>query len=226
MAVAFPDTMRVQFGKGVRIYTRNLTPGTTFFEKERTFSAEGAQWRELDPGHSKLGAAIAKGLQQTGLKEGSVVLYLGASHGYTPSFVSDIVAQSGLVQCIEIGPVVARDLVFVSEARENMIPILADARHPERFAWRVLPADVVFQDIAQPDQLDLFLKNCQAFLKIGGTGLLALKARSIDVTRNPGEIFKEARKRLETTPWLSIIDYRELAPFEKDHAFFAVKRRS
>ena len=210
---------------GRRILTRNLTPGVTFFERERTMMLEGDEWREFDPRRSKLAAALAKGCQQFGIKEGGVVLYLGASHGYTSSFVSDMVGKDGLVQCVEIGPVVARDLVFVSEARENMLPILANASFPNTYAWRVLPADVVFQDISQRDQVDIFLRNCRAFLKPGGVGLLAIKARSIDVTRPPGEIFKAVKRQLDSTPGFVIVDYRDLAPFEKDHAFFAVKRR-
>ncbi len=225
MTDLLPNT-RVTNERFPRILTRNLTPGVTFFDKERTTVMEGAEWRELDPKRSKLAAALARGCQQFGIKEGSVVLYLGASHGYTPSFVSDMVGPKGFVQCVEIAPVVARDLVFVSEARENMVPILASASFPNVYAHRVLAADVVFQDIAQRDQLDIFLRNCRAFLKVGGMGLLALKARSIDVTRNPGDIFKDIKRELERTPGFAIVDYRELAPFERDHAFFAVKRRA
>ena len=187
MTHLLPNT-RVTNDRFPRILTRNLTRGITFFDKERTTMMEGAEWRELDPKRSKLAAALARGCQQFGIKEGSVMLYLGASHGYTPSFVSDMVGPNGLVQCVEIAPVVTRDLVFVSEARENMLPILANASFPNTYAWRVLPADVVFQDISQRDQVDIFLRNCRAFLKPGGVGLLAIKARSIDVTRPPGEL--------------------------------------
>lgn len=225
MTDLLPNTMIIE-GRSPRIVTRNLTPGKTFFDREKTMFVQGVECRELDPRRSKLAAALARGCQQFGLKEGSVVLYLGASHGYTPSFVSDMVGPAGLVQCLEIAPTVTRDLVFLSEQRSNMFPILANASLPESYAWRVLAADVVFQDIAQKDQLDIFLRNCRAFLKVGGMGLLALKARSIDVTRAPGEIFKEVRQKLENTPGFAIVDYRELAPFEKDHAFFAVKRRA
>jgi fibrillarin-like pre-rRNA processing protein len=217
-------------GRQRRILTKNLTPGRQFFEYEESWTEGGEEYRVLDPRRSKLGAAIAKGLQQSGIRPGSVVLYLGASHGYTPSYVSDIVGGQGFVFCLDVAPRVVRDLVFVCEQRENMAPLLYDAKHPETYADK-LPqegVDVVYQDIAQKGQAEIFLANCDRFLKKGGYGLLALKARSIDVTRRPAEIFKEVKRRFEAGELASryvIVDYRELDPFEKDHAFFVVKRR-
>jgi fibrillarin-like pre-rRNA processing protein len=82
----------------------------------------------------------------------------------------------------------------------------------------------VFQDIAQPNQVDIFLKNCNAFLKRGGFGLLALKARSVDVSRRPTDIFKEVRVQLEKSNMV-IVDYRTLEPFERDHAMFVCKKK-
>jgi fibrillarin-like pre-rRNA processing protein len=61
------------------------------------------------------------------------------------------------------------------------------------------------------------------YLKQGGFGLLALKARSVDVTKKPKQLFKQVRAELEKV--YTVVDYRELDPFEKDHAFFVVKRK-
>jgi fibrillarin-like pre-rRNA processing protein len=212
-------------GKQPRIYTRNLSPGKTFFDQEFLITDNGVEYRELDPRHSKLGAALARGCQQFGIKEGDTILYLGASHGYTPSFVSDMVGKDGIVFCLDVAPRVVRDLMFVCEVRENMIPLLADASNPESFAWRVTAVDAVFQDIAQRNQVGIFLKNVDLYLKQGGFGMLAVKARSIDVLRYPKEIFKDIKKELEGIPGIVIVDYRELDPFEKDHAFFVVKKK-
>ncbi len=210
---------------GKRILTRNLTPGKRFFDEE-LLRERGSEYRVLDPARSKLGAAVAKGLHRSGLQAGSRVLYLGASHGYTPSYVSDIVGKEGFVLCLDFAPRVVRDLVLVCEARENMAPLLADAKAPESYAAKVpWQADVLYQDLAQKEQLAIFLKNCDRFLAPGGHGLLAVKARSIDVTQRPAEIFKGIRKRFEELEGYSITDYRELDPFEKDHAFFVVKKR-
>ncbi|RME31006.1 fibrillarin-like rRNA/tRNA 2'-O-methyltransferase [Candidatus Woesearchaeota archaeon] len=209
-----------------RILTVNLTPGTTFFGEELV--RRGKEYRVLDPTRSKLGAALMKGLQQHGILPGKTVLYLGASHGYTPSFVSDLVGNEGFVFCLDFAPRVVRDLVFVCEARTNMAPILASANEPETYAGVVPIVDVVYQDIAQREQVAMFLKNCDRFLRRGGYGLLALKARSIDVAKKPGEIFKRVRKEFEdgeASKRYVLIDYRELHPFEKDHAFYVVKKK-
>jgi fibrillarin-like pre-rRNA processing protein len=213
-------------GRMTRILVRDaLTPGKSYFENEQQVMEDGVSYRELDPRHSKLGAALAKGCQQFGIKEGSTVLYLGASHGYTPSFVSDMVGSKGLVLCLDVAPRVVRDLVFVCEERHNMTPLLANASDPSSFAWRTMAVDVIFQDIAQRDQVGIFMRNCSAFLRPGGFGMLAVKARSIDVTKFPKDLFKEIKQQLERNTGLVIVDYRELDPFEKDHAFFVVKKK-
>lgn len=221
---SIPNTYIVP-GRFPRIVTHNLTPGKSYFEQEEMWFEQGTEYRQLDPRHSKLGAAIAKGCQQFGLREGCTVLYLGASHGYTPSFVSDMVGPSGTVFCLDVAPRVVRDLIFVCEDRTNMIPLLADANNPNSFAWRITAVDVVFQDIAQRNQVEIFLKNVMVFLRPGGFGMLAIKARSIDVTKRPMEIFKDIKRKLDSTPGIAIVDYRELDPFERDHAFFVIKRR-
>lgn len=204
------------------IYTKSLVKGFKPFG-EKTTNFKGEEYREIDPKRSKLGAAIMKGLSQTGLKEGSKVLYLGASHGYTPSFISDIIGEKGVIFCLDFAPTVVRDLVFLCEKRQNMIPIIADAKKPLEYKKNIIPVDVVYQDVAQRDQIKIFLDNVKEHLEKGGFGLLALKSRSIDVSRKPKEVFLEARKELEKT--VTIVDYRELSPFEKDHAFFVIKKK-
>jgi len=213
---------KARVGRKTLYYTKSAYHGFRGFS-ESIVKIKGEEYREVFPERSKFIAAIAKGLSQTGIKEGSVVLYLGASHGYTPSFMSDIVGKSGFIFALDFAPRVVRDLVFVCEERTNMTPLLEDASHPENYRDLVFDVDVVFQDVAQRNQLQIFLDNCDMFLKQGGFGLLALKARSVDVTRKPKDIFREVRAELEKK--MTVVDYRELAPFEKDHAFFIVKKR-
>lgn len=206
------------------IYTINLTPGKSFFGEE-LLKEGGVEYRSWDVSRSKLGAAIKKGASQTGIKDKDLVLYLGAAHGFTPSYVSDLVGKEGFVFCIDNAPRVVRDLVFVCEERTNMAPILADANHPEEYKDLITKqVDVVYQDISQRNQVGIFLKNCDAYLKKGGFGLLAVKARSIDVAKHPKEIFREVRKQLEQSSMV-VVDYRELEPFERDHAFFVCKKK-
>ena len=208
--------------QGSGIYTQNLTPGKTFFN-EKTAHINGVECRELDPKHSKLGAAILKGCPNIFMRKGSIVLYLGASHGYTPSYVSDIVGNEGFVFALDNAPRVVRDLVFLCKDRINMAPILASANHPEEYNDKISQVDIIYQDIAQKNQAEILLKNIDLFLKPGGYALIAVKARSIDVRRNPKELFEEVRIQLEKK--LTIVDFRTLDPYELDHCFIICKKR-
>lgn len=203
------------------LFTRNLTPGKSFF-KERLIKENGIEYREFNPSRSKLGAAIIKKIDEIPIKSGSKVLYLGASHGYTPSFVSDVVGPNGFVFALDFAPRVVRDLYFVCEARSNMAPILGDAGKPETYADKITEVDVIYQDIAQKMQIEILFKNLR-FLKPKGYALIAVKARSIDVTRHPSKIFAECREKLEKQ--LKVLDWKTLDPLEKDHAFFVCQKK-
>lgn len=207
-------------GKG-RLYTQSLVPGLAPFG-ERLVKEEGKEYREFDTTRSKLAAAIAKGCTNVGIRRGSIILYLGVAHGFTASFISDIIGETGLLFGIDPAPRVIRDFVFLAQQRKNLVPILADANHPEQYLGRACAADIVYQDVAQRNQEDIFLRNCYLYLKKGGYGLLAIKARSIDIKRRPRDIFEEIRKKLEKS--MTVIDYRILEPLEKDHAMIIVKK--
>lgn len=205
-----------------RIYTINLTPGKKVYD-ERLFRYEGIEYRSWDGRKSKLCAAILKGSTNIGIRKGDIVLYLGSASGTTVSHVSDIVGKDGFVFALDFAPRVIRDLVFVAEERKNIAPMLADANKPLSYADKVCLADVIFQDIAQKNQLDIFLKNIKLFLKDDGYALLAVKARSVDVARKPKAIFNEIKIRLEKE--INIIDQRNLDPFELDHCMFICKNK-
>jgi fibrillarin-like pre-rRNA processing protein len=205
-----------------RIYTVNLTPGKRVYG-ERLVKEGGVEYREWNAKKSKLAAAILKGCPNIFMRKGSVVLYLGSSTGTTVSHVSDIVGSEGFIFAVDMAPVVMRELVFVCEGRSNIAPVLADANRPLEYADRVSAVDIVYQDIAQKNQLDIFLKNMNLFLKSDGYALLAVKARSMDITKKPVEIFSNTRKELEKN--LTVIDYRVLEPYQKDHCFFICKKQ-
>lgn len=205
-----------------RLYTVNLTPGKKVYD-EKLVKERGVEYREWDIRRSKLAATISKGSTNVFIKKGSVVLYLGCSYGTTPSHVSDIVGEEGFVFALDFAPRVMRDMVFVCEDRNNIAPILGDANKPSSYADKVCMVDVVYQDIAQRDQVDIFLKNVNMFLDKDGYALLAVKARSVDVTKKPKQIFAEVKQRLEKE--MTIVDYRTLDPYEMDHAFFICKKK-
>jgi rRNA 2'-O-methyltransferase fibrillarin len=43
----------------------------------------------------------------------------------------------------------------MAKKRTNVIPIIEDARHPARYRMLVGMVDVIFSDVAQPDQVYL-----------------------------------------------------------------------
>jgi len=205
-----------------RLYTINLSPGKRVYDEQLVMQGN-IEYREWDPYGSKLATAILNGCNNIFLRKDDAVLYLGSASGTTVSHVSDIVGKNGFVFAVDIAPRVMRDLIFNCEDRENIAPILADANHIKELMERVSLADVIYQDIAQKGQVDIFLKNINAFLKKDGYALLAIKARSIDVTKNPKQIFKEVREMLDKE--MIIVDYRTLEPYQKDHAFFICKNK-
>ncbi len=207
-----------------KLYTKNLVKGRRVYG-EQLITKGRDEYREWNPTKSKLAAAILKGVSQIGLKPGKSVLYLGASTGTTVSHVSDIVTSTGCIFAVESSARMMRELVFLCEQRKNIAPILADANQPDSYAERCFPVDLVYQDIAQRNQVDIFIKNCMQFLNRGGFGLLAVKARSIDVSSKPRKIYKDVQHSLEQQPSLAIVDKRELEPFERDHCMFVCKRR-
>jgi fibrillarin-like pre-rRNA processing protein len=216
-----PDKIFELYTDGRKIFTKSILKGVTHFD-ERVIKENGEEYREFDPKRSKLAAMVMKGCTNAGIRKGDVILYLGSSHGYTCSFVSDMV-QDGLIFGIDTAPRVMRDLVFLSEKRNNIVPILASANHPEEYVGRVCQADIVYQDIAQKNQEDIFVRNCQMYLKKGGYGLLAIKARSIDVKAKPKKLFEQIRQNLDKI--FTVIDYKILDPFEKDHAMIIIKKK-
>ncbi|MBU0615024.1 MAG: fibrillarin-like rRNA/tRNA 2'-O-methyltransferase [Nanoarchaeota archaeon] len=205
-----------------RLHTKNLIRGNTVYT-ERLVKEAGEEYREWDPRKSKLCAAILKGCTNIGIRKGDIVLYLGASTGTTPSHVSDIVGQDGFIFALDFAPRVVRELVFVAEKRKNIAPILADANNPESFKDRISQVDIVYMDIAQKNQAEIFLKNIKEFLKPGGYALLAVKAKSVDIARKPKAIYNEVRQKLEKE--VTIIDFRTLEPFELDHCMFVCKTK-
>jgi len=203
------------------LLTRNLTPGKRVYNEDLV-TRDGAEYRTWDPFRSKLAAAIIKGLQDDIILPGSKVLYLGASTGTTASHVSDIVGEGGVVVGVEFAPRVAREFVeHVARVRRNVIPFVADARDPSRYS--VTRFDVVYCDIAQPDQTEIALLNCDRLLKKGGGLLLVVKARSIDVLKDPKRIYAEESRKLVSAGF-RVEGVFELSPFDKDHALIFARR--
>ncbi len=207
-----------------RIATENLAPGRNVYG-ERLIKYRDAEYRVWDPYRSKLAATILKGLGKIPIKPGHKVLYLGAASGTTASHVSDIVGENGHVFCIEFAQRSIRELVDnVCRFRSNMSPILADARFPERYSALVEKVDVIYCDIAQPEQAQILANNAKVFLKMDGWIMLAVKARSIDVTKEPSEIYRREIRVLEENGF-RIFEVIHLEPYDKAHVMIVGNRQ-
>jgi len=169
-------------------------------------------YRVWDPYRSKL-AALWYLDHSTELKPDEIVLYLGAANGTTVSHVAD---YTSAVYAVEFAPRPMQDLLVVAARRKNIIPIYADATRPKEYAPLLEPVNLLYQDVAQPNQAAIVIKNLP-FLKTGGRVILMLKTRSVDIRKSPEEVFKEscteleaANLKIEKTAWLN--------PYHIDHA--------
>lgn len=196
--------------------TLNLVKGSNVYG-EKLVRYEGEEYRLWDPFRSKLAGALKKGMKNMPIKNGSKVLYLGASTGTTVSHVSDIVGPSGIVFAVEPATRVARELIEnVASKRKNVVPIIEDARKPQSYFAVFGKVDVVYCDIAQPDQTDIAIANCVAYSKQSGIMLLVVKTRSINVTMDPKAVVAQEATKLEKSGF-RIDQIINLEPFDKDH---------
>jgi len=199
-----------------KLATQNLVPGNQVYNEKLVQSKE-IEYRIWNPFRSKLAAAIMNGLNDFPFTQKSDVLYLGVSTGTTISHISDIVNQGGTIFGIEHASRVARDFLDrVASHRKNIVPIIHDARKPEEFFSVYKKVDVVYVDIAQPDQTEIAIENCRLYLKSGGYIFLVIKTRSIDVTKDPNKVISNEIKKLESL--FEIKQIINLQPYDKDHA--------
>ena len=207
----------------IRLATKNANPGQKVYT-ERLISEEGVEYRTFDPYKSKLGASIFKKLSIFPFEENSKILYLGAASGTTVSHVSDIIGDEGAIYAVEFSTRSIRDLILLAEKRKNIIPIHSDARFPEEYSIIVPKVDMVYEDVAQPTQAEILDTNIKAYLKEGGYFFLAVKSRSIDVTKDPQVIYKEVIAKLESSG-LKVLETIDLEPYEKDHVMIVGQKQ-
>lgn len=178
-------------------------------------------YRVWSPKRSKLASAILKGLKLP-IDRTSSVLYLGASTGTTAGHLSDILTE-GILYVVEFAKKPMRELIKICEARYNMIPIFEDANHPERYTGIVDEVDMIYQDIAQRNQAEILIKNADYFLKKRGWVILAIKARSIDISRSSSEIFSTELEKLSEV--FEIDATFDLSPGHRDHLMVVGRSR-
>jgi len=212
-----PGIHRMRLDGNTLLVTKNTTPGRTFYG-EPTYMVDGVEYRSWNPTRSKLAAAIMKGVGVMPVKPGAKVLYLGAASGTTVSHVSDILGETGHVWAVDFAPRALRDLLDkVAMYRSNVSPILGDANKPIEYSHLAPMVDVLFADVAQPNQAEIVVKNASMYLKEDGWAMLSIKSRSVDVRRKPRDVYQAEVAVLEAGG-LKVRELVELDPYEKDHA--------
>lgn len=201
------NTCLLTVGDEELLATRTLIRGGEAVEFEGVF------YRPWSPATSKLSSMILKGMKIP-LGKHSRVLYLGAASGTTVTHVSDI-ACDGLVFAVEFAPRPARDLLQAVEPRINLIPLIADARYPEKYPPFIDQVDFLYQDVAQPDQASIAIANAEKYLCRGGHLAIAIKARSISIAGDSEEIFRREVEVLATK--FEVLQTVSLEPLHKDH---------
>jgi fibrillarin-like pre-rRNA processing protein len=204
------------------LYTPNLALGHSVYG-ERLITIDEIEYRAWNPRRSKLAALILNGCKKLPIQNDSNILYLGGGNGTTASHISDIVIE-GRVYCVEFSARAFRDLLSVADTRENLLPILENASHPERYKTIVDHVDIIYQDISQRNQPDIFLTNKEHFLKPGAYGIFMVKSRSIDMTKPSRDIFNKVKQQL-TGAGVKILEDINLSPYTKDHMGLIIEVR-
>ena len=199
---------------GRDLFTLNAEPGQRVYGEELLVEA-GREYRRWDPFRSKLAAYLLKGAKGPLLEGVRSVLYLGGSHGTTVSHLSDALPDARIF-VLEKSPVSFAPLLALARRRRNLLPILADAGLPERYAADVGSVELLYQDIAQRGQAGIFAENALACLAPKGRGLLMLKVRSISQSRPARSVLTEARGEL-ARHGLAAREAIDLAPFSREH---------
>ncbi|KAJ6475820.1 fibrillarin-like protein [Mycena polygramma] len=211
------------------LVTKNLVPGESVYGEKR-ISIEGGvegtktEYRVWNPFRSKLAAGVLGGLDNIFIQPGKKVLYLGAASGTSVSHVADIVGPEGVVYAVEFSPRSGRDLINMAKKRTNVIPIVEDARLPNRYRMLISTVDVIFADVAQPDQARIVIRNAESFLKDLGHVIISIKASCIDSTAPPDVIFAAELQKLKEGRFKAL-EQVTLEPYERDHAMVSAQYR-
>ena len=154
------------------------------------------EWIVWNPYHSKLSAYLLGKGKYWPFKKNSKILYLGAAEGNTLSYLSEICKEE-TIAAVEISAVAMAELLVLVEKKKNIIPYLGDAHFPGKYENQANKPDIIYQDIAQNDQVDIFIRNCkffnpkQAFLMLKTQSISNKKKKILEDTENQlKEIFK------------------------------------
>merc|ERR1719295_725986 len=199
-----------------------MDPGNSVYGEKRLVAEsedkeDKGEYRVWNPFRSKLGAGIVGGIGAMPIKPGASVLYLGGASGTTVSHVSDMIGPEGVVYAVEFSHRPGRDLTNMAKRRPNVVPIVEDARQPTRYRMLIGMVDVIFSDVAQPDQARIVTHNASFFLKNNGWILISIKANCVDSTAAPEAVFAMEVDKLRKDG-CKPKEQLTLEPYHRDHA--------
>jgi fibrillarin-like pre-rRNA processing protein len=203
-----------------KLATANLVKGKRVYNEDLV-DIDGTEYRLWNPYRSKLSAAILNGIKNVKIEKDGSVLYLGAATGTTVSHVSDIVGRNGRVYALELSERNVRNLIVVCEARKNVLPLLADARYTEKYGGDLEECDVIYQDISAKKQAEILLANSE-FLKKGGYAYFVIKSQSVDISKDPKEVYKGELEMLKGK--FELVESVSLEPYDSMHLFAVLKK--
>ncbi|MCX8173299.1 MAG: fibrillarin-like rRNA/tRNA 2'-O-methyltransferase [Thermoplasmata archaeon] len=209
------------YSDGENFYTLNAVSGTSVYG-EVLVREKDREYRRWNPMRSKLSAMLHKKLKNFAFQERTEVLYLGAASGTTVSHISDILTR-GRIYAVEISRTPFVGLLKLAEVRKNIVPLLADASKTYTYSPVVQKVDVIYQDIAQKNQVEIFVEAAKECLRENGTGYLIIKAPAIDSTKKAGEVLKFCMTRIEENG-LKICEKLTLEPFDADHGVLVIHK--
>ncbi len=216
-----PSRWPAVFRDGRDLYTVNAEPGVRH-HGEALRSVGGVEYRLWDPFRSKLAALLTHGAPEGLLDPPRRALYLGGAHGTTVSHLAEV-WPAAEIYVVEKSPTAFVPLLDLARRRPNLLPLLADARLPERYCAEVGEAGFLYQDIAQRDQAEIFCENASTCLERQGRGILMLKVRSVTQRRPASLVVRDARRTLENAGFTVRAEV-PLGPFSRDHVALAVRR--
>ncbi|MBY8982746.1 MAG: fibrillarin-like rRNA/tRNA 2'-O-methyltransferase [Candidatus Lokiarchaeota archaeon] len=205
-----------------KLYTKNLVKGKRIYG-EKLYHENEIEYREWNPYRSKLAAIILKNPSIKFLKNNQNCLYLGAASGTTISHLSDILTD-GVIYALEFAERSIRQLIQNTSERMNIIPILGDARFPLNYAKSVFTnIDIIYQDVAQPNQAEIAIRNSNYYLKEEGILILAIKSQSIDSVSKSEIIYKQEKKVLQQAGLL-ILESLNIQKYAANHIVIIAKK--
>ncbi|TFF85989.1 MAG: fibrillarin-like rRNA/tRNA 2'-O-methyltransferase [Promethearchaeota archaeon] len=220
---SFPNVYCTGSGNHMKLYTLNRTPGRKVYG-ENLISLNGKEYREWDPFRSKLAALLLLKPDLGWFLKSQSCLYLGASSGTTISHLSDMLSE-GIIFGVEIAERSIRQLVHSASDRDNLITILGDANYPENYAKSIFKeVDIIYQDVAQPNQAEIAIKNSDYYLSPEGRLIFAIKSQSIDSIEKSEKVYEEEKRHL-TSSGYDIINSVNINKFAANHIILIAQRK-